>query len=78
MRYFQLIVHTHQTFPSFLLHVTDRFAEAREKGIKASNGRSTQPKVRVSGLKLLPSFGFLKIIKLLCYIITANQAKFAP
>lgn len=68
MRYFQLIFHTHQIFPSFLLRVINRFAEPKENGIKASNGRSSQPRARVSGLKLSPSFGFLitdlKMIKL--------------
>lgn len=49
----------HQPFPSFLLHVIDRFAEPRENGITASNGRSTQLKVRISGLKLSPFWGFL-------------------
>lgn len=72
MRYFQLNIHTCQTFPSFPLHVIDRFAELGENGIKAANGHSAQPKVGVSGLELSASFGFLiidpKMIKLLCYL----------
>lgn len=76
MRYFQVNVHTRQTFPSFLLHVIDRLAEPRENGIKAANGHSAQPKVRVSGLELSLSLGFPitdpKRRKLLCYLKRSN------